>query len=103
MKRKTLRERANEAAARWRDRGCANVDEFIAYKLGFLAGHRAAKRRGGYVLVPREPTPEIIEAGRKAVYEYGTRLGDTYGIDSGSICAVQAYRAMLAAATSEKL
>lgn len=60
---------------------------------------RAAPAEGppeGFVMVPREPTPEMIDAGCASYNQniYGPRAGRLWGVE-----AVGIYRAMLAAST----
>ena len=54
----------------------------------------AALDAAGFVVVPREPTEEMIENGLGAMMEWDARTGDDQGI-------AEVYRAMIAAQESK--
>lgn len=59
-----------------------------------IAAILAALDAAGFVVVPREPTEEMIENGLGAMMEWDARTGDDQGI-------AEVYRAMIAAQESE--
>lgn len=70
--------------------------EFPSQKTALYLHAERARVPDGWVLVPREPTPEMVEAGARAVSDH------SWGDSTTKECNEIAWEAMLAAAPSQR-